>query len=353
MQFFGDALVGDDFGGLVDENELDSISRFADSISSLAVRAHVLEFRLGPEFSGVDYQVCLMDEEKTLNSIRQYRREEPFRDLHGSRVWKFFEKWAEGGSSMRRHLPMLWLEYDRPNGVMSSVPGVFVSPKMSDDGEPINALCQALEVLYSRDDAALKRKIISHVISALPMGARIKHLGAMPSRHANFMRLAIEGFVDSPLSLLSNLDWRGNCDFVARLLARVQERTGMVPTLVDFDYRGEIEDNLGLEFFLVGDQVPDDKGRALIAFLQEQGWCTPRKAKALNSLLEWRITAPKDRSVTALWSKLYHVKIVLKQTRGDFIALPDVECKAYWGVCAGPGPRMISGLQAAMSGRKR
>lgn len=343
---FFEGVAKGTFDSFFDGEELDSISRFAWNYP-FAVHAHGLEFRLDSNSRHADYLVCLKDSEQTLDTMRRHLKTQRQYAFAKPGVWRFLKHWSEIANHIRNAVPLLWLEYDRPDGEFGGTPGLFLALNSElSTHEKASTLNQSIDILYPSTFASKKQKEVARVLSVLPEGAAVRHLGSMPSRQAAFMRLVIEGLNQTQLlELLLNIGWSGNFAHLSDLLDRIYAEAGIVPTLIDLDFLNGVQSVLGLEFLLIDENTPDDGGLALLSLLQANAWCSVEKCETLRRWLKWTTRESPDMEPGAYWTKLYHIKLVIKQSNNT--TLPHVEGKAYWVVAGGPKPETITDLHTA------
>jgi hypothetical protein len=351
---FMDGMTAGEFAPFVDDAELDTISRFARAFP-FAVHAHALELLLQAGIRHADYATCLRDEETTLRSVRESLGNGSSALTSDSYFTRFLEAWSEEGSSIRRLLPLFWLEYDRPGGEFARTPGLFLA--LAEDlrqKESAAALDRTLDLLYDPAEVDRKRRTIAQIVTALPAASRVRHLGAVPSRDPHFMRLVIEGLDREALPpFLSAIGWKGDFAYLARLLALLRDRADVFPALVDLDLLDTLQPTLGLEFLLVGSDCPDDDGLRLLSLLLENEWCSRDKFDAISGWLNWTTRESPEMEPLAFWEKLYHIKLTLKESPSGQEGPPHVECKAYWGVWGGPKPDTLRELHTAVQRFRR
>jgi len=326
------AFAAGDFAAFLDAREHAKLDALASALP-FAVQAHGLELKLWEGGAHADYLACLDDAPQTVESVRAFV-------ASPSAVETYLKSWGSASSAQRRRFPQLWLEWDRPDGEAASAPGLFLAPAPSRRRlVPGAALRGALRVLYPERAARRAEAWIARVAALLPPGARLRHLGAMPGRDPDLLRLVLEDVPPARLPpLLRRLGWPGDLGALERALAETTAGAGFPPTLVDLDLLEAPSPKLGLEFLLVGAHRPEDGGRRLLDHLLERGWVSPEKAGALARWLGWEVRdAPEGPG--ALWGKLYHVKLSLS---------PSVRAKAYLGFFGGPSARGLSTLHDAL-----
>ncbi|MEZ4295763.1 MAG: hypothetical protein R3B70_12360 [Polyangiaceae bacterium] len=394
------AFAAHDFTAFLAANEHADLDALARGLP-LAVQAHGLELRLSGGDEHADYLVCLDDEPETVASVRALSEKKRSDGAPLTRVDAYLDAWSAAASQQRPAFPQLWLEWDRPRGQGLSDPGVFLAPASSEpppaireqhagpESEPSPAIREpregprsgpapqgflsralgvALRILYSEATAQRHEATIARVRGLLPPGARLRHIGAMPGRSPEFLRLVLEDVSPERLiPLLRSLDWPGDTGALEGLLSEVAERTSCIPSLVDLDFLEKPSPALGLELLLVGNRRPEDGGARLLEALVEKGWASAEKARALAGWLRWEVRdTPGER---ALWGKLYHIKLSLSgggaggagDARGAVGAGDSggaggagnagdsaVRAKAYIGFFGGPSARSVAMVHGAL-----
>jgi len=346
---FVDGMAVREFAPFVDATEFETISGFARRYP-FAVHAHALELRLQAGVRHADYSTCLRDDETTLRSVRRCLGDGSSALVSESFFTRFLDAWSTEGSSIRKLLPLFWLEYDRPDGEFTRTPGLFLALDGDvRDSDAAAAFDRTLALLYSSAEIDRKRSNVACIVDALPGEARIRHLGAVPSRDPRFMRLVVEGLDgETLLPFLSTIGWKGDFAYLGELLKTFRDRADALPTLVDLDLLDDLQPSVGLEFLLVGRDAPQDEGERLLSLLLENEWCSRDKFEAVSLWSKWRTRESPDMEPLAYWEKLYHLKLTLKDEPACDDGSPRVECKAYWGVWGGPRPGALQDLQSAI-----
>lgn len=337
------------FEPLLDAREHADLADLAGSLP-FVVQAHGLELKLCEDAAHADYLVCLDSVAETIASVRAFVARKARAGSPLSRVETLLRAWSMGSSAVRRHFPQLWLEWDRPGGVTSSAPGLFLAPARSDSPVPKAPLRRALRTLYSETAARRHEGWIARITGLLPAGARLRHVGAMPGRDPDFLRLVLEDVPrDSLAPLLRQIGWPGDQQALERLLADTARKTDCVPKMIDLDFLDHPTAALGLEYVLVGDDRPADGGLRLIDDLLANDLVGPEEARALRGWLGWDVHDAEGPEQGALWAKLYHVKLSL--SGGGTSAAPPVRAKAYLGFFGGPSARFLREMHAALQRR--
>ena len=227
-----------------------------------------------------------------------------------SRVATFVARWLEPGSLLSRRVPLVFLEFDCPDGAGTPVaPCVFVRlPLPWEIDEPVDAATTletvdaALGLLLGQDPD--RTRTIESVLSRMPADCHPLHVGAMSSR-----RDRVRLFTGLPAPRLSDtllqLDLGRYVD-AAEIVTEALDPTADWCQL-QFDV-GSPQPRIGLEFNRTStcpEEAPHDWSE-LLGRLEEAGWCTEPERTALLAWPGREVVA--DRT---LLFELSHVKIAL------------------------------------------
>lgn len=173
---------------------------------------------------------------------------------------------------------------------------------------------------------------VERLCAALPAGAEVAHIGAMPGRSPRAVRLVLQGIGHAQIAqLLERLEWAGPIPTAQAVLASLRELLPRFWLSVDVNAGGVLP-RLGLELFRAGQGSREIAGwwttgrgewRPVVEWLVDHGWCLPAKAQGL---LAWcaldRFYA--RRAVYLLYKGINHVKLTFEEGS-------DVQAKAYAG----------------------
>ena len=256
---------------------------------------------------------------------------------------RFLAELAEPRGFLSQWFRTVILEYDlvasRTPG--TGPPGVFIEPPGSvldlsghstQPGLGAGLTCNwgvmisAISWAVGRAANEAEQKAMGRMDRALPPGAAIEHLGALPGREPRTVRLVLKIPRTELVPFLEHLEWTGSTVQLGRLLHWTHRwRDGATTLNVAFDLSAEgVSTRLAFELYL--DELWRRRGgrlwAPLIGHFVEKGWCTRAKATALLSWPagDYLLT---EGGVYRLVTGVNHLKLVLD---GDRIGT-----KAYMG----------------------
>ena len=235
------------------------------------------------------------------------------------------------------------LEYDlvAARALDTEPPGVFIEPHgsifdLSAHSKPIGhggaltcnhgVMTSAISWAVGRAPNDAEQEAMGRVHRALPRGAAIEHLGALPGRKPRAVRLVLRMPKTEVPPFLERLQWTGSTVQLGRLLHWTNRwRESETALNVAFDLSAEgLSTRLAFELYL-GELWRRRGARfwaPMIGHFVENGWCTRAKGAALRSWPggDYLLT---EGAVYRLLTGVNHLKLVLD---GDRIA-----SKAYMG----------------------
>lgn len=279
------------------------------------------ECRLGPDRSGVDFQIRL----PCLDSILP----ESFLTVP---AWQFlqdfYQNWASPSSSLHQEIENVGLEFD-VNEQLPQVPIPCIFLKFDReiviDAERLMKMAKLLKPSIS----PLLESNLQFCVDSLPAGATISHLGTMLSRSVNAVRVNVKGISPDRLSdYLRQIGWSDPTNTFSTLTSNLSQFVDSI--LLSFDVSDTVLPRIGLECFLNNQpyEEPQDRPRwqLFLDYLVEAGLCTPAKK---NAFLAWpglsqRSLIPNlwpsnisfgdrflgSRAFSVFWRRLSHIKLV-------------------------------------------
>ena len=256
---------------------------------------------------------------------------------------RFLAEVAEPRGFVSRWFHTVILEYDLVacRAPATAPPGVFIEPHgsvldVSGHSQPPGhggrltcshgVMISAISRAVGRAMNQAEQNAMGRVHRALPPGAAIEHLGALPGRKPRAVRLVIKMPKTEVAPFLERLEWTGSTVQLGRVLHWIDRwREGATALNVAFDRSAEgLSTRLAFELYL-GELWRRRGARfwaPMIGHFVEKGWCTRAKAKALLSWPagDYLLT---EGGVYRLLTGVNHLKLVLD---GDRIA-----SKAYMG----------------------
>lgn len=246
----------------------------------------------------------------------------------------------DSSRSVRNRIEGIHLEYDAVAGEETGVgaPGVYLQFALGDD-DLRDIVLPSLRLLAGPPDLALVERVAG-VLSALPDGARLRHLGIFPSRPGGRVRLSVQGLpLEEAGRYVARLGWAGDAGRLERVLRDVDApRPGKLGCL-QLDVGTSLGTRVGFEFAVNGRPHFGWELEALpfLDRLVARDLCTPARGAAL---LRWPGLAleplPHRGVRAAMLRTVNHVKLA-------FDADGAIEAKAYlllfcpWGQTMDPG----------------
>ena len=248
---------------------------------------------------------------------------------------------GQPGSALRDRVAGTMLEYDLaelPAGSPPPDPGVFLKLKLAADpdphGPPQRLPLAALADAVGWAGGGEMRRAAERVLEALPPGARVAHVGALPGRTPRAVRLVIQELGRGRVGgLLERLGLRGFAGPAARVLADLGEVLPRFRLDVDVTAAG-LAPRVGLELHHAGSWAGARDGwrttgrsdwRPAVERLALGGWCLEAKARGL---LEWcALDRTYDRrGVFLVYKGLNHVKITVTDAGSGAKAYAGMVC---------------------------
>ena len=237
-----------------------------------------VECRLGPAPDAPDLAFCISAASGGREALAESRRE----DGHG--VAGFVARWRTPDSPLHRHVPLIWLEFDRePLAAGRAVP--FVTYKI-DDGvahgarELVQALIdEGIEALTGRRGRADARGL-ARCLDAFPATGRLGHVAAMPHRGTDTLRL-VAGMQRSEVRpFLERMAWAGPAGVLGETLAEVWPHDDTIGVNLDVDEG--LGPRVGIELYEPTSPHDDPCWRQLLGMLTAAGACTEAQQTALE-----------------------------------------------------------------------
>ncbi len=247
------------------------------------------------------------------------------------------------GSELRGRVAGTMLEFDLAGVPAGSRPdpGVFLKTRLAAapaaDGRPprppIAALTDAVGWAGGGETQRAAERV-ARVVEALPPGAEVAHVGALPSRTPRAVRLVIQDVGRDRLgALLGRLGLGGSIGPATRVLADLGEVLPRFRLDVDVAAAGLLP-RIGLELYHAGSwagardawrTTGRSDWRPAVEKLALRGWCLPAKARGL---LEWcALDRMYDRrGVFLVYKGLNHVKITVTEAGSGAKAYAGMVC---------------------------
>ncbi len=166
---------------------------------------------------------------------------------------------------------------------------------------------------------------IASVLKLLPRGSRVLHVGAMPARAADALRLVVKLRRDEVRECLQRLEWGGSWQGFSRLMELVRDWRGAenVGLSLNVSEQG-ISDRLGLDLYLPQPwhSTPVQPWQPFLQRLVEAGWCRREKAAGLMSWPRSDMIL-SEAATYKLLTGINHLKLTL--------SAEEVRSKAYMG----------------------
>ena len=301
------------------------------------------EFRLTAEAPAADlFVVVRAGSPLARHFIRSGEAAEP--GSAAAALSRYLAEIGQADSALHDRIAGTMLEYDlvEPPSGQRPEPGVFLKLRLTDEpgpggrprSLPLAVLADA--VGWSGDEEL--RQPVARVLAALPPGARVAHVGALPSRAPRAVRLVVQGLGRDELGgLLERLGRRGTVRPASGVLAALGDVLPRFRLALDVAAAGPLP-RLGLELYHPGTWGEERDGwlltgrsdwRPAVERLAERGWCLAAKAQGL---LAWcALDKLYDRrGVFLFYRGLNHVKLTITDAEGPGDAR--VDAKAYAGM---------------------
>ena len=302
------------------------------------------EFRLAEDAPAADlFVVVRAGSPLAQHFIRRGAAADP--DSTAAALARYLAAVGQADSPLHDRIAGTMLEYDlvEPPAGRRPAPGVFLKLRTAGEPEPGGRprsvpLAVLADAVGWRGDGEV-RQPVARVLAALPPGARVAHVGALPSRGTpRAVRLVIQGIGRGALGgLLERLGRQGSAGPATEVLAALGDMLPRFRLAVDVAAAGPLP-RLGLELYHPGTWDHERDGwlltgrsdwRPAVERLAERGWCLAAKAQGL---LEWcALDKLYDRRGVFLFYKgLNHVKLTIADAEGAGGAR--IAAKAYAGM---------------------
>ena len=250
---------------------------------------------------------------------------------------------ADAESPRGDEIAVTGLEYDIAEQQQDErpPPGVFfqLRPKFAAGAQgrqelPIPTLAKAVGWEGDADE----QRAVERALAALPSGAVVSFIGALPGRTPRAIRLVVSSVGHQRIApTLERLGWRGSTQAAADLLEGVRSYLPTFRLAVDVAAAG-LSTRVGFELFVAARRDGEERGDAWLATSRvdwqpvtaamiERGWCLPTKGRGL---LDWcSLERLYDRTgMRFLHKGINHVKLTLAAGAER----QDPAAKAYGGM---------------------
>ena len=297
------------------------------------------EFRLGEDAPAADLFVVVRSGSPLARHF--IRRGEAARPgSAAAALARYLVRMGHADSHLHACIAGTMLEYDLAETTTGPRPdpGVFLKVRRTEESEPHDRprplpLMALADAVGWTDDREVRQWVVRRVLTALPPGARVAHVGALPSRTPRAVRLVIQGIGRGEVAgVLERLGRRASVPPATELLADLGDVLPRFRLSVDVAAAGLLP-RVGLELYHAGSW--DDDGmdswlttgrsdwRPVVERLALRGWCLAEKAQGL---LQWcALDKMYDRrGVFLVYKGVNHVKLTVTDA--------GVAAKAYAGV---------------------
>jgi len=287
------------------------------------------EFPLRDPRPGADFGITLVSPGKTADWIRRQARAGTAPTV----IRRLAGLLDAMSTTLHREIDRAMLEIDivTPGSRASREPGVFVyfrarpPGRSNDERHEVDAVFAAMNAAVGRPDDQNEFRLAERVSRAVPPGASLISVGALPGRDRGF-RLSVNGFAEGgdAAAFLRRVGWNGRYDALAEAVVRLQRRRA-------FDRLGVmlygcpegLETRLGLHLLR---RTPSEMPVLLDALAGEG--CVEGKLSGLRATATTAVELWGRTGAFTLQRGISHVKLVLSDTGFE-------QAKAYVGfVCA-------------------
>jgi hypothetical protein len=247
-------------------------------------------------------------------------------------IQRFLDAWDD--DPRLAHSPLLWIEHDMlPDGASPPFVQFCVDPSYPRcDRAPLApaAVAQLAEIgierLLGRAPSPVALDRLAAAASRLPTGGRILHVGAMPHRGSDALRVLAAVPIDDVLGWLDAVAWSGSYARAAELVGLI--RSHVRRASVQLDLGDRVGPTLAVEFPRIADAGADPAWQRFMAALVERGLAEPARAAAALSWIGRRTEDLPDAAWLVTLERQLDVKLVLG---------PDGACQAKAYLAFHPG----------------
>ncbi len=269
------------------------------------------EYRLGNNFEGVDFLICVDADEagkRVLGdpsyslSLPELVDQEPI----WQRVKAFAREWNTSTSAIAKEVFNIWLEFDIPNSYTADeipIPSFFMGAKdiyvcdcLEEQKQRRAWLVEeALPLLLGKSLPIVNQEMLYLCLQSLPIGAYVFQIGLMLARKMETVRLCIRNI--SPLQIvpyLAQISWQGNIDNLTQFLHSLSPLVDRIDLDIDVDFA--TRSKIGLECHFNLQPSLESKWVLFLDFLEDRSLCLPEKRQAILSYPGYlRESAHKDQ----------------------------------------------------------
>jgi hypothetical protein len=331
MQDYLDIVTSQLDADLVSPVALSCLPPFAQILPASAIAR--FECRLGANPSRLDYQV-------RLPCLGQNLPDWVLTTPTWQFVQNFYRTWALPNSSLRSAIEHVGIEFELKEPLPQiPVPWLCLqfNPKTALDTA---GLVQILQLLNDSVSPLLAANL-QCCVEALPVGATISHLGAMPAHSLNSVRLNVKGIAPGQLAdYLCQIGWQETAHLVS-IASLTDSLSGLADSIsLSFDVGDTLRPQIGLKCFLNQQPYHQRRWEALLDYLIERELCTPTKKHALLNWTGFSQSSPVpdrcpsqlslsngrfDAGTISLFSKwISHIKVLYQPDQA-------LEANAYLG----------------------